>query len=174
MAKTRGGNHFKPRVCPSSLSPAIGQSSTPTSANAASPAPVPTASVPRRYSMRVGPTLPSPAHPPSSERDQASDLGKSSSSRSQEPHSPHVQGPVDDLPPDLSPVSMTPRRFFYPRVVIEFYHTMTSRRVPHPTVIHFSILQPHSISLLPQLTRLVTGCGLTPYPERWFALYRET
>ena len=34
---------------------------------------------------------------------------------------------------------MTPRRFFYPRVVIEFYHTMTSKRVPHPTVIHFSI-----------------------------------
>ena len=34
---------------------------------------------------------------------------------------------------------MTPRRFFYPRVVMEFYNTMTSRRVPHPTVIHFSI-----------------------------------
>ena len=34
---------------------------------------------------------------------------------------------------------MTPRQFFYPRVVIEFYHTMTSMRVPHPTVIHFSI-----------------------------------
>ena len=34
---------------------------------------------------------------------------------------------------------MTPCQFFYPRVVIEFYHTMTSRRVPRPTVIHFSI-----------------------------------
>ena len=34
---------------------------------------------------------------------------------------------------------MTPCRFFYPRVVIEFYHTMTSRRVPQPTAIHFSI-----------------------------------
>ena len=34
---------------------------------------------------------------------------------------------------------MTPRRFFYPRVVIEFYYTMTSRRVPHPTAIHFSV-----------------------------------
>ena len=33
----------------------------------------------------------------------------------------------------------TPRRFFYPRVVIEFYHTMTSRRVPYPTALHFSI-----------------------------------
>ena len=34
---------------------------------------------------------------------------------------------------------MTPRWFFYPRVVIEFYHTMTSRQVPHPTAIHFFI-----------------------------------
>ena len=34
---------------------------------------------------------------------------------------------------------MTPRRFFYPRVVIEFYHTMTFKRVPHSTAIHFSI-----------------------------------
>ena len=34
---------------------------------------------------------------------------------------------------------MTPRQFFYPRVVIEFYHTMTSRHEPHPTALHFSI-----------------------------------
>ena len=34
---------------------------------------------------------------------------------------------------------MTPRRFFYPRVVIEFYHTMTSRREANPTALHFSI-----------------------------------
>ena len=34
---------------------------------------------------------------------------------------------------------MTPRRFFYPRVVIEFYHTMTSGREPHSTALHFSI-----------------------------------
>ena len=34
---------------------------------------------------------------------------------------------------------MTPCLFFYPQVVIEFYHTMTCRRVPHPTTIHFSI-----------------------------------
>ena len=27
---------------------------------------------------------------------------------------------------------MTPRQFFYPRVVLEFYHTMTSRGVPSP------------------------------------------
>ena len=34
---------------------------------------------------------------------------------------------------------MTPRRFFYPRVVIEFNHMMTSKREPHPTALHFSI-----------------------------------
>ena len=34
---------------------------------------------------------------------------------------------------------MTPCRFLYPRVVIEFYHTMTSRQEPNPTAIHFSI-----------------------------------
>ena len=34
---------------------------------------------------------------------------------------------------------MTPRHFFYPRVVIEFYHTMTSRREANRTALHFSI-----------------------------------
>ena len=34
---------------------------------------------------------------------------------------------------------MTPRRFYYPRVVINFYHTMNSRGQPNPTTIHFSI-----------------------------------
>ena len=178
MARTRGGYSFRPRVRPSSPPPATGQSSPPTTTNVVSPAPVPTAPVPRRYNTRA----------------RTSDPGESSSSRSQEPHSPNVQGPVDDLPPDLSPASiirrplfhcdpitgnsdcstkevhyetyydmpafaadpelrdsmrsmqrysleafMTPRRIYYHRVVIEFYHTMTSRRVPRSTVIHFSI-----------------------------------
>ena len=34
---------------------------------------------------------------------------------------------------------MTPRQFFYPRVVIQFYHTMMSRREANPTALHFSI-----------------------------------
>ena len=34
---------------------------------------------------------------------------------------------------------MTPRQFFYPRVVLEFYHTMTSQGVPSPLEIRFSI-----------------------------------
>ena len=34
---------------------------------------------------------------------------------------------------------MTPRRYFYPRVVIDFYHSMTSRKEANPTALHFSI-----------------------------------
>ena len=34
---------------------------------------------------------------------------------------------------------MVPCQFYYPRVVIEFYHTMTSRREANPTALHFSI-----------------------------------
>ena len=34
---------------------------------------------------------------------------------------------------------MVPRQFYYPRVVIEFYHTMTSKREANPTALHFSI-----------------------------------
>ena len=34
---------------------------------------------------------------------------------------------------------MTPRQFFYPRVVLEFYHTMTSWGVPSPLELWFSI-----------------------------------
>ena len=34
---------------------------------------------------------------------------------------------------------MTPMQFFYPRVVLEFYHTMTSRGVSNPMQLQFSI-----------------------------------
>ena len=34
---------------------------------------------------------------------------------------------------------MTPRQFFYPRVVLEFYYTMTSRGVPNRLEIRFNI-----------------------------------
>ena len=34
---------------------------------------------------------------------------------------------------------MVPRQYCYPRVVNEFYHTMTSRREVNPTALHFSI-----------------------------------
>ena len=34
---------------------------------------------------------------------------------------------------------MTLRQFYYPRVVLEFYHTMTSRGVPSPLELQFSV-----------------------------------
>ena len=34
---------------------------------------------------------------------------------------------------------MTSRQFYYPRVVLEFYHSMTSRGVPSPLELRFSI-----------------------------------
>lgn len=34
---------------------------------------------------------------------------------------------------------MTPREFFYPRVALEFYQSMTTRGVRSLTAIHFSI-----------------------------------
>ena len=34
---------------------------------------------------------------------------------------------------------MTPRQFYYPRVVLQFYHSMTSRGAPSPLELKFSI-----------------------------------
>ena len=34
---------------------------------------------------------------------------------------------------------MTPRKFFYPRVALDFYQSMTTRGIWSPIVIHFSI-----------------------------------
>ena len=34
---------------------------------------------------------------------------------------------------------MTPRQFYYPRVVLQFYHSMTSQGVPSPLELRFSI-----------------------------------
>ena len=37
------------------------------------------------------------------------------------------------------PPFMTPRQFYYPRVVLQFYHSMTSRGAPSPLELRFSI-----------------------------------
>ena len=34
---------------------------------------------------------------------------------------------------------MTPQQFYYPRVVLQFYHSITSRGVPSPLELRFSI-----------------------------------
>ena len=40
---------------------------------------------------------------------------------------------------------MTPRDFFYPRVALDFYQSMTTHHVQDPTVIHFTIDGRHGI-----------------------------
>ena len=40
---------------------------------------------------------------------------------------------------------LTPRDFFYPRVALDFYQSMTTNQVRDPTVIHFTIDGRHGI-----------------------------
>ena len=40
---------------------------------------------------------------------------------------------------------MTPYEFFYPRVALVFYQSMTTRGIPSPTTIHFSIDGCHGV-----------------------------
>ena len=40
---------------------------------------------------------------------------------------------------------MTPCEFFYPRVALDFYQSMTTHGVPSPTTIHFTIDGRHGI-----------------------------
>ena len=40
---------------------------------------------------------------------------------------------------------MTPREFFYPRVALDFYQSITTRCVSSPTAIHFTIDGRHGI-----------------------------
>ena len=40
---------------------------------------------------------------------------------------------------------MTPREFFYPKVALDFYQSMTTRGVSSPTVIHFTIDGRHGV-----------------------------
>ena len=40
---------------------------------------------------------------------------------------------------------MTPREFFYPKVALDFYQSMTTHGVPSPTSIHFTIDGRHGI-----------------------------
>ena len=69
---------------------------------------------------------------------------------------------------------MVPRRFYYPRVVIEFFHTMTSRHEANPTALHFSIdgrpgiLRASDITTalhLPLVLANATGYRQWPHPS---------
>ena len=80
---------------------------------------------------------------------------------------------------------MTPRQFFYPWVVIKFYHTMTSRREPHLTALHFSIegrpgiLKASNIAATfnyrwSSPTRPSIGSCPISIPERWSVFFPGT
>ena len=79
---------------------------------------------------------------------------------------------------------MTPRQFYYPRVVRQFYHSMTSREADGPLEIHFRIddrrgvLSPAVISAALRLSyrramQRVTEIGPTHRIERWFERWPE-
>ena len=80
---------------------------------------------------------------------------------------------------------MTPRQFYYPRVVLQFYHSMTSQGAPSPLELRFSIndrpgvLRAADISAAlacrqcrPMLEGIETG--LSRPSRRWFASSPET
>ena len=80
---------------------------------------------------------------------------------------------------------MTPRQFFYPRVVIGFYHTMTSKRKPHlllfisPSTAGLGYSGPqtsllHSIFRWSSPTRPSIGNGPIPIPKRWSVFFPRT
>ena len=69
---------------------------------------------------------------------------------------------------------MVPRQYYYPRVVTEFYHTMTSRRKANPTALHFTIDGRPGILLasditaalhLPVVLANAVGFRLWPHPS---------
>ena len=64
---------------------------------------------------------------------------------------------------------MTPRDFFYPRVALEFYQSITTHRVQDPIVIHFSIDGHHGILG----TRHIAEALCIPYELVHPADYRE-
>ena len=64
---------------------------------------------------------------------------------------------------------MTLRQFFYPQVVLEFYHTMTSRGVPSPLELRFSIDSRPGVL---QATDITAGLGL-PVVLANFAGYKQ-
>ena len=71
---------------------------------------------------------------------------------------------------------MVSRQFYYPRIVIKFYHTMTSRHEANPTALHFfidgrpGILWASDITAalhLPVLLANAAGYKQWPHPSTW-------
>ena len=74
---------------------------------------------------------------------------------------------------------LTPRDFFYPRVAMDFYQSMTTKQVRDPTLIHFTIDGRHGIlgarhiaealhNHTSQAILRITEYGLVPLSWKWF------
>ena len=64
---------------------------------------------------------------------------------------------------------MTPRDFFYPQVALDFYQSMTTRRVQDPIVIHFTINGRHGILRVKHIAKALH----IPYEPVSAADYKE-
>ena len=80
---------------------------------------------------------------------------------------------------------MTPRQYYYPRVVLQFYHSMTSRGAPSPLELRFTIAiaqecseqrtyQPCWACRYRKPILEVIEIGLTRLSGRWFPFLPET
>ena len=73
---------------------------------------------------------------------------------------------------------MTPCEFFYPRVALKFYQSMTTRGVPSPTMIHFTIDLHHAILEAIHIAEALQipfkpeDLSATEGASTWDALYR--
>ena len=75
---------------------------------------------------------------------------------------------------------MTPRQFYYPRVVLQFYHSMTSRGVPSPLELRFSIDGRHGVLRDADISAALglqiledIGIGHSHHRGRWSAVLLE-
>nr|CAN69452.1 hypothetical protein VITISV_040944 [Vitis vinifera] len=155
MARTRGAKSSSPSNRKRSLRKEPSPGSVP------KPAPKPSPSRPN-----PPPVKPAPPKPPARRyltRSGGQPLKKKTRVESSEPIDLTEQSPEKSLKltPVQSPVSspnpspllrryhmehlLAPRDFFYPRVVMDFYQTMTTKEVRNPTLIHFIIDGRHGI-----------------------------
>ncbi|RVW18346.1 hypothetical protein CK203_101110 [Vitis vinifera] len=87
------------------------------------------------------PSLPTPSPPPA----------KKSPPPAKKPQPSQTPAKESQIPSGMTPERyhmehlLTPRDFFYPRVALDFYQSMTTNQVRDPTVIHFTIDGRHGI-----------------------------
>nr|CAN66954.1 hypothetical protein VITISV_012318 [Vitis vinifera] len=150
MAKTRGGHSASPSSpTPRPHRAAMGAAASPPVQAPAIPPSEGEAPSQRRYPTRRPPTDPvppvdqatSPVSRPPAKRTKFSGPGEPS-------HAPQPEPPAEEprIPADIPLKTryhmeglLTPRQFYYPRVVLDFYQSMTTRGLRNATLIQFTI-----------------------------------